>query len=154
MHDTPPERTVLLLRTGATMCALPIACVVETMRPLATRPLAGTPAFVTGAAVVRGEPMPVVDLAALLTGAPAASPARFVLLRCGDRHAALAVDEVLGVERLAQDGDAAAPLLAHAAAGSVSALRALDGALAVVLRGATLVPEDAFRAVRESGSAA
>ncbi|MFL5302954.1 MAG: chemotaxis protein CheW, partial [Anaeromyxobacteraceae bacterium] len=61
----PSRPNVLLVRAGSRLCALPLACVVETLRPLHTSPLAGTPACVSGVAVVRGAPTPVVDLDAL-----------------------------------------------------------------------------------------
>ena len=142
------SRDVLLVRAGARVCALPIADVAETMRPLRTAPLSGTPAFVAGAAIARGVASPVVNLDALLggSGGPGGADARYVRLRCGGRSALLAVDAVLGVSRLAiREGDAP-PLLAGAAGGVVESLGALDGALLLVLRASRLVPEEAFRA--------
>jgi purine-binding chemotaxis protein CheW len=119
------------------------------MRPLPVTPLAGTPPPVAGAAVVRGAPVPVVDLAALVGADRVAPPARFVLLRLGARCAALAVDGVVGVARV--DSAAAEPLLSGAAAGAVASLGAtLDGELLVVLRAARIVPEGAWRALAES----
>ncbi len=144
---------MLLVRTGRTTCALPLAAVVETMRPLPTSPLAGVPHFVAGGAVVRGEPVPVVDLGALVAGVAAAAPRRFVLLRCGERRAALAADAVLGVARVAE-GTHGASVLSDAAGGAVEALGALDGELLLVLRAATIVPEDAWEALRERQGAA
>ncbi len=141
---------MLLVRAGGGVCALPIEAVVETMRPLATAPLSGTAAFVAGAAVVRGAPVPVVDLRMLVAGVASASPAgRFVLVRCGPRNAALAVDAVLGVAHLDARRPAPVPALAHAAAGAIESLGAQDGELLLVLRAAELVPEDAWRALRE-----
>lgn len=149
------SQDVLLVRAGARVCALPIADVAETMRPLPTAPLAGTPPYVTGAAIVRGIASPVVDLEALLAGSAgsdvpgdrACADARYVRLRCGSRSALLAVEAVLGVSRLAiREGDAP-PLLSAAAGGVVESLGALDGALLLVLRASRLVPEDAFRAI-------
>jgi purine-binding chemotaxis protein CheW len=140
-----PTRPVVLVRAGARVCALAVADVVETMRPLPVAPLAGAPTFVAGAAIARGEATPVVNLDALLSGAPASEtppPARFVLVRAGGRHALLAVDAVLGVTALAGGADAP-PLLAAAASGAVEALGARDGELLVVLRSARLVPDAA-----------
>jgi purine-binding chemotaxis protein CheW len=62
--------TALVFRAGTLLCALPLDEVIETMRPLETRPLAGTAAFVLGISVLRGVPAPVIDVARLLTGAP------------------------------------------------------------------------------------
>jgi purine-binding chemotaxis protein CheW len=144
----PSRPNVLLVRAGSRLCALPLACVVETLRPLPTSPLAGTPASVSGVAVVRGEPTPVVDLDALLGSPGGAPPARFVIVRLGERRAALAVTEVVGLQELPEGGDVAgAPLLDGAAEGAVAALRSRDDALLVVLAAARLVPDAAWRAV-------
>lgn len=158
------SQDVLLVRAGARICALPIADVAETMRPLPTVPLAGTPPYVAGAAIARGVAAPVVNLDALLAGS-AGSPgspgspgsdvpgdriganARYVRLRCGGRSALLAVDAVVGVSRLASREGDAPPLLSAAAGGVVESLGALDGALLLVLRASRLVPEEAFRAI-------
>jgi purine-binding chemotaxis protein CheW len=149
------SQDVLLVRAGARVCALPIADVAETMRPLPTAPLAGTPPYVTGAAIARGVASPVVDLDALLAGSAgfgvpgdrAGADARYVRLRCGGRSALLAVEAVLGVSRLAIRGGDAPPLLSAAAGGVVESLGALDGALLLVLRASRLVPEEAVRAI-------
>ncbi|MFL5263107.1 MAG: chemotaxis protein CheW [Anaeromyxobacteraceae bacterium] len=145
----PSRPNVLLVRAGSRLCALPLACVVETLRPLHTSPLAGTPACVSGVAVVRGAPTPVVDLDALLGSPGGAPPARFVILRLGERRAALAVTEVVGLGELSEGDVAGAPLLDGAADGAVAALRSRDDALLVVLAAARLVPEAAWRAVDE-----
>ena len=65
------DTSALVFRAGSMLCALRLADVIETMRPLGTRPLAGTPAFVRGVSIVRGVPTPVVDVARLLGGARA-----------------------------------------------------------------------------------
>ena len=137
-----PSRDVLLVRSGARLCALPVADVVETMRRLQVAPLAGTPSFVDGVAVVRGEPAPVVNLDRILGGGGgdvAGRAARFVRVRCGARAALLAVDEVLGVRALSVEG--APPLLSAAAHAAVEAVAAADGSLLVLLRSARLVPD-------------
>ena len=145
---------VLLVRSAGTTCALPLTAVIETMRPLPTTKLAGTPELVAGAAVVRGEAVPVVDLAAIVSGVPAAAPRRFVLLLCGERRAVLAVDAVVGVAQLAPDASARASVLAGAGGGTVASLGALDGELLVVLRAATIVPEGAWQALQDRQGAA
>ena len=50
------------------MCALPLVHVLEVMRPLPLEKVEPAPAFLLGLAVIRGEPLPVVDVAALLPG--------------------------------------------------------------------------------------
>lgn len=149
---SPSRPPVLLVRAGARLCALPIEQVIETMRALPLVPLSGTPPFVAGAAVVRGAAVPVVHLDALLGAAAPRPAARFVLLRCGARTAALAVDGVIGVASLDVDG-ATAPLLEAGAGGAVETLGARDGELLVVLRGARVVPEEAWRALERRGEA-
>ncbi len=142
------QRTpVLLFRAGARLCALSIEQVIETMRPLPVAPLAGTPAFVRGAAVIRGAAVPVVDLASFLGVHASAEPKRLVLVRCGPRAAALAVDAVLGVTSVDPAGAGRAPLLEGGAAGAVEALGALDRDLLLVLRAARIVPEEAWRRI-------
>jgi len=143
----PPPSPVLLVRAGARVCAIGVDQVIETMRPLPIAPLSGTPAFVRGAAVIRGAAVPVVDLAAFLGVHARSKPERLVLVRCGPRAAALAVDAVLGVTSLDPSGAGPVPLLEGGAAGAVEALGALDGDLLLVLRAARVVPEDAWRRI-------
>jgi purine-binding chemotaxis protein CheW len=139
------RQTVLLVRAGTRLCALPIACVVETMRPLAVSSMAGAPPWVQGVAIVRGEPVPVVDLGAFVGGAGAAErPTRWVTVRAGPRLAALGVAAVLGVAELAGDGRTV-PLVKDASAGAVASLRARDDELLAVLDAARVLP-DAARA--------
>lgn len=140
MAASPPE-IVLLVRAGARLCGLPVAAVSETMRPLPVAPVAGAPAWVRGVAVVRGEPLPVVDLAALLGGTAEEAAGRFVAIRAGGRAAALAVGAVLGVARLDPAGARTLPLVRDACAGALESLRTLDGDLLVVLGAARLVPD-------------
>src|ERR1700761_6326777 len=76
----PTTTMSLVFRAGALLCALHLDEVIETMRPLAVRPLAGTPAFVRGVTIMRGVPTPVIDVARLL-GGEQADVARFVAVR-------------------------------------------------------------------------
>ena len=146
MQEASGEQ-VVLVQAGSHRCALPVGVVLETLRPLPLRPLAGAPAEVLGVAVVRGSPVPVVDLAVLVGGAPSASPARrWVMVRCGARAAALAVDGVTGIRRL-PPGAATAPLLAGAAQGALAALRVRDAELVVVLEASRLLPEGTLEAL-------
>lgn len=138
---------MLLVRAGARLCGLPVGAVSETLRPLPVDPVAGGPPWLRGVSILRGEPVPVVDLAGLLAGAPEADPGRFVAVRSGGRHAALAVTAVLGVVELDPAGAHTLPLLRDACGGSLASLRALDGELLVVLGAARLVPEAASAAL-------
>jgi purine-binding chemotaxis protein CheW len=147
----PLPQSVVIVRAGEGLCALPVGAVVETMRPAPVRPLQGGPAWVSGVAVVRGEPTAVVDLAALLGSAADASPARWVVVRCGARTAALAVRAVEGVAEL-PESPGHVPLLQGAASGAVASLRALDRELLVVLEASRLVPESVLRAATAGAS--
>jgi chemotaxis signal transduction protein len=58
--------TVLLMRVADVDCAIPIAHVIKTMRGRPVTPLDGLASGVLGAAIIRGERTPVIDLGALL----------------------------------------------------------------------------------------
>jgi len=132
----------LVCRVEARLCALPLEHAVETMRPLAVEPVVGAPPFVRGLAVVRGEPLPVVDAARLL-GLQEGPIGRFVTVAVGVRRVALAVDAVVGVRRFPPGSLRALPPLLHEAAGDVvDAIGLLDSALLLVLRSARLLPDD------------
>lgn len=146
----PPVDKFLLVRAGARVCALPLAAVAETMRPLPVSAIAGVPAFVSGVAIVRGEAVPVLALGALLGDREPAPPARFVTVRAGSRTAALAVDAVVGVAALGAGDAPHVPLLADASDGAIEALGARDEDLLVVLRTARLVPDAVHRALEAS----
>jgi purine-binding chemotaxis protein CheW len=140
---------VVLVRAGARICALDVRQVIETMRPLPVAPLPGMPPFVRGAAVIRGSAVPVVDLDAFLGPSAGAASRRLVLVRCGARAAALAVDEVLGVTALDPSRVTSQPLLDAGAGGAIEAIGALDRELLVVLQGARVVPPEAWQAISE-----
>ncbi len=127
----------LLSRVGRRLCAVPIEHVSEVLRPLPIAPLAQLQPFVLGAAVIRGEAVPVIDAGQLL-GEPLAAPARFISLKLGARGAALAVGEVLGLREL----DELRPLAPLLSTDQVAALEPLDRELLVVLNAARLLPED------------
>lgn len=132
----------LLCRAGPHLCALPLEQVLEVMRPLPSDPLADSPPFVRGVAVIRGNPVPVVDLARLL-GQAKSSPTRFVTVRTGGRILALAVGEVLGLKRDDETGDRAlVPLMRQAAKESVAEIGALDSEALLFLTTLRLLPED------------
>jgi purine-binding chemotaxis protein CheW len=132
----------LLCRVQARWCALPLRHVIETMRPLPTTPIPGAPAFVYGLAIIRGGPVPVVDLSRLL-GAAHAQPTRLVCVRTERGRIALAVDHVQGVRSIASESlQALPPLLQCADAEVIAAIGMLDAELLLVMQTARLVPED------------
>lgn len=153
---TSHSAAALIVRSGARLCAIAIDHVHETMRPLPVDAVAGAPDFVLGLAVIRGVPVPVVDLDALLGGGIAPrTHGRFVTLRLGERRVALAVDEVLGVERIDRTRLAEfPPLLGPAGADRIEALGTLDAQLLVVLRATQVVPAEVWVALAGGGATA
>src|SRR5512146_894285 len=94
---------LLVCRVGARLCGIPLEHVRETMRPLPTEPLANLPDFVSGLALIRGRPTPVLDAHRLLGGElEPPAPRRYVTIGLGERSLALAVDAVLGVRHVEQ----------------------------------------------------
>lgn len=157
METAPPADSVLALvvTAGATACAISIEHVAETMRPLPVEPVAHTPGFVQGLAVIRGAPVPVVDLPALLGGASrAARSGRFVTLKLDHRRLALAVDSVLGLRRLdPRQLEQLPPLLRDAAPGLIESLGSADAQLLVVLRASRLIPDAVWKTLAAKAEA-
>lgn len=137
----------LLCRIETKLCALPLECVLETMRPLPVDPLPGAPQFILGLAIVRGAPVPVVSAAHLL-GTGKAPATRFVTVRAGERQVALAVDSVLGVRPVAAGSlRDLPPLLRDASAEHVTAIGTLDTELLLFLQSTYLVPEELWAGI-------
>lgn len=104
------------LRVAAESYAIPVGNVRE-ITPLGElTPVPGTRPEVLGVRNLRGQILPVADLA-LVLGLPAAtSPAMLVVAEVGDLQAGLAVDEVSAVADLAGPVETAGPgLLAGSA---------------------------------------
>ena len=131
---------------------MPLEHVVETMRPLPIERIAGSPRLVLGLSVIRGSPIPVVDIGALF-GEPEADPQRIVTARTGGRLVGLAVEEVIGVRSIEADTlDDLPPLLRDAAGEVVSAIGRLDSELLLFLGATRLLPADMLESVRMNGS--
>jgi len=138
--------SALIVTVGTRACAIPLQYVAETMRPLAIEPISGTPEFVRGVSVIRGAPIPVVDLKMLLeNGENNSAGGRFVTLKVGERRIALAVDGVVGLRKLdsAQIGELP-PLLRDVGADLIEAIGTSDAQLLIVLRATRLVPNDVW----------
>lgn len=130
----------LLVRAGGSYCALPLAAVEETMRPLPVEPVAGAPACVSGVAVIRGHALPVVDLASLLGAKEEEPPTRLISLRVDGRGVGLLVAAVEGVVYLSGSVETLPPLLEDAEA--IAGLGARDGALLRLLAEARALPPE------------
>jgi purine-binding chemotaxis protein CheW len=122
---------------------LPVADVIETLRPMVTETLAGAPVAVAGMAIIRGMPLPVVELGALLDGRRSEHAQRLVTVRTGRGQVALAVDSVMGLRNISRSSFRdLPPLLGGADTHAVSAIGALDAELLLLLNAARLVPDD------------
>ena len=138
----------LLCRVHTRLCALPLAQVIETMRPLPIEPIADAARFVCGVAVIRGVPVPVVDAARLLGTEEEPHPARFVTLRTGTRRIALAVTGVLGIRAIPDEAvQQLPPLLRDAGADVVAAIGRLDSELLLVLRSLRIIPNELWATI-------
>ena len=139
--------TSLVFRAGSLLCALRLDDVIETMRPLPTRPLAGTPAFVRGICVMRGVPTPVVDVAWLLSGEQAEN-SRFVAVRTERGPVALATGEVLGIRTVATGEVAAghAALLSGTGASSplVAGIATFGAEPLLLLQSMRVIPDEVW----------
>lgn len=144
----------LLCRVGKRRCAVPLDYVSETMRIQAVMPLADAAGLAVGASIIRGTPVPVVDVGMLFGELPAAR-ARLVAIDVGGRLVALAVDDVLGVGEIADDMlRAVPPLLSEAAADVVRSIGILDGEFLLCLEASRLIPDVALEASDPGGPAA
>jgi len=143
---------LLVCRVPPRLIGLPVEQVVETMRPLPVERVGGAPHFVAGLCVIRGTPVPVVDVAGLL-GEQRGQPERFVTVRAGRRIVALAVSDVVGVRTVdAESLDGLPPLLRNAPAGIVASVGILDAELLLVLQDIHVVPEDIWHRAAETVS--
>lgn len=129
--------------------------VIEIMRPMPMEPFANSQGFVLGLSVIRGVPVPVVDLAGLLGGGiseGAREISRFVSLRVDKRCVALAVEEVIDLRTLeASRLDEFPPLLAGQS-GAMDAVGILDAQLLLLLGTARMIPEEAWAALERTGA--
>ncbi len=142
----------LLCQAGSLICGLPLAHISETMRPLPLQPFDGMPAFVEGLSIIRGAPVPVVDLARLLGNDGGTCRTRLVVVKVRERHVALSVERVIGVKSLADIvSGALPPLLTGARADFVSAVGSLDAHLLVVLESGLILPASTWTSL-ENGA--
>ncbi len=88
---------LLLFQSGNQRFGIDTAEVIEVAPPLSCRKLPHAPVYVAGLANYRGEIVPVIDVSALLTGAPAPllMSTRLVLVRYGERVLGLLAERVV-----------------------------------------------------------
>lgn len=146
---------MLLCRVGSVVCGLRVENVVETLRPLPIESINGAPAFVAGVSVIRGAPVPVVDLPKMLGGGDALRTGRFVVVKLGARRIALWVAQVIGLRTLEPGSlEALPPLLDASRSEFIGALGSLDAQLLVVLESARILPESAWAMLGVGGAEA
>jgi chemotaxis signal transduction protein len=103
--DSREDRRMLVVRSGATRFGLPVEDVVRVVRGLTCHPVPGSGRHLLGLAQYGGEPLPVLDLQALLEGAVSGGRHSSTVILGRDRarmHSlvGLAVDEVIRVADL------------------------------------------------------
>lgn len=136
--------SALVCRAGSLLCAFPLEHVLEIMRCLPLEALAGVPPFILGLCVVRGAPIPAVDVGKLI-GAHQTPLEWIVTVRVGSGVVALVVERVIGVQTFRSDETVdLPPLLRDAAADTVSAIGALDSELLLFLNVARSIPDAVF----------
>jgi purine-binding chemotaxis protein CheW len=144
----------LVFRAGPLYCALPLDEVVETMRPLPTRPLAGTPPYVRGLTILRGAPAPVIDVTRLLTGVDG-EIARYVAVRAGRGPIACATGPVLGVQRVeVAPPEGPAALFTGATKALIAAVGTVGTDPLLLLRSIRAVPDEVWEAAGHSAEVA
>ena len=144
--ETAGGVTSLVFRAGALLCALPLDEVIETMRPLATRPLAGTPPYVRGISVMRGVPTPVIDVSRLLRG-DQGEPERYVAVRTERGPVALATGPILGIRDTTADiGRGHPALLGGGSKSFIAGVGTIDAEPLLLLQSMRAVPDEVWEA--------
>jgi len=136
----------LVFRAGSLLCALRLDEVIETMRPLAVRRLAGVPSYVRGVTIMRGVPTPVVDVARLV-GGEQGEVSRFVAVRTEQGPIAFATGPVLGIR--ATEPDPAARhslLLSDACSRLVAGIGTIDAEPILLLQSMRVLPDEVWTA--------
>ncbi|SNY40667.1 chemotaxis protein CheW [Paractinoplanes atraurantiacus] len=143
----------LVFRAGPLLCALRLDEVIETMRPLETRPLAGTPAFVRGISVLRGVPTPVIDVSRLLGGG-SAEPERYIAVSTDRGAVAFGTGPVLGVRNVEAVPSGGHPaLLGGGNSRLVAGVGTLGTEPLLLLQSMRAVPDDVWEAAAAAGVA-
>ncbi len=150
--DTSDHERVLVVCAGNHVCAIPCAIVEEIMRPLPTESLPGVAPYVRGLAVVRGKPIPVLDLGLLLGAADATDFTRFAVLRLHDRRVVIAVQGVPGLRLLGRSLLSLSRILDEANP-ALARVGVRDQNLLLVLEVARIVPDDLWEEIESKAVA-
>jgi purine-binding chemotaxis protein CheW len=143
--------TALVFRAGPLLCALRLDEVRETMRPMETLPLAGTPAFVLGISVLRGVPTPVLDVCRLLGGGPG-DLRRYVTVGTERGAVALATGEVTGIRPVHPEPAGGHPaLLGGASSRLVAGVDTVGAEPLLLLQSMRAVPDEVWEAAAAAG---
>ncbi|MFI1988826.1 chemotaxis protein CheW [Actinoplanes sp. NPDC020271] len=144
----------LVFQAGPLFCALPLSEVIETMRPLPTRPLAGTPHYVLGLTILRGEASPVIDVTRLLTGVTGEID-RYVAVPAGRGPVACATGPVLGVQNVhATPPEGPSTMFTGASRSLVAAVGRFGTEPLLVLRSIRTVPDEVWEAAAQETTGA
>lgn len=102
--------------------------------------------------MLRGAPVPVIDLARLLGEERVEEPMRYILLQTNERRFALAVASIDGLFEFAPDQRRDLPsLFKSEEAQALDALATRDREVLAVLDGARLVPCNVWRHIETEG---
>jgi len=143
--------TALVFRAGPLLCALRLDEILETMRPMETLPLAGTPAFVLGISVLRGVPTPVLDVSRLLRGGPG-EPRRYITVRTERGPVAMATGEVIGIRAVQPESAGGHPaLLGGASSRLVAGVDTVGVEPLLLLQSMRAVPDEVWEAAAAAG---
>ncbi len=93
------------LRVASEAYAMPVEHVLEVADLGQVRAVPGSRPELLGVRNLRGQILPVVDLALLLEIPRTTPPRRLLVAEAGDRRAGFAIDEVSGVGELADPGE-------------------------------------------------
>lgn len=91
-------RELLMARVGDRRYGFSVEGILSVLRPTNLTPVPHVPAYVSGVFNHQGRVMPLIDFAALIGAESDRSSARWVVLGEGELEAAIAVDEVNGIE--------------------------------------------------------
>jgi purine-binding chemotaxis protein CheW len=122
------------------------------MRPLPVEAVPGMPPFLLGLSIIRGSPVPVVELSQLIGVRTDAPNLRFVLLRLGERRVALAVNEVIGLHQLHTNVlENLPPLLQNTNSELVTAVGVMDAQLLFILQVARVITDELWESLDRQG---